>query len=358
MTGRPRATSWTGGWRGSGLGYSLGMDSLTQFVLGAAVTRGVVGARARRAAPLIGGVVATLPDLDVFIPLGGTVEDFTYHRSASHSLLVLTLLAPAVAWLVHRLLRPPGVSYRRWLAAVWLTLITHPLLDALTVYGTQLLWPLTEWPFGLASVFIIDPVYTLLLLAGLLTAMWVRDPHRAGRANHIGLTLSTAYLAFGVLAQTHVYRFAEASLDRQGAAHERVLAIAAPFSSLAWRIVVMSGDSYQVAYHSLLAPAPELRLTRFPRTPALLDPVRERWEIDRLRWFTKGFYGVDEVNGEIRLTDLRMGIEPDRYAFSFVVATHASPIVAAEPVTRVEPRRFRDGDLASILAVLRGAPSL
>jgi len=60
------------------------MDSVTQFVLGAAVAQATVGRRAGRIAPLVGGVVATLPDLDVFVPLGGAVEDFTYHRSATH----------------------------------------------------------------------------------------------------------------------------------------------------------------------------------------------------------------------------------------------------------------------------------
>ena len=57
-------------------------------------------------------------------------------------------------------------QWRRWWVAMWLALVTHPLLDTMTVYGTQLALPFSDWPFGVGSVFIIDPLYTLPLLAG------------------------------------------------------------------------------------------------------------------------------------------------------------------------------------------------
>ena len=76
------------------------MDSLTQMVLGAAVGEAVLGRRVGHKATLWGGVVATLPDLDVFIPLGDAVKDFTYHRAASHSLFILALLTPLVVALI------------------------------------------------------------------------------------------------------------------------------------------------------------------------------------------------------------------------------------------------------------------
>lgn len=335
------------------------MDSLTQFVLGAAVAEAAAGRRAGRAAPLAGGVLGTLPDLDVFVSLGGVVEDFTYHRSASHSLLVLTLAAPLLAWAVHRLARPPGAGYRRWLLATWLVLVTHVLLDALTVYGTQLLWPLSEHPFGLGSVFIIDPLFTVPLAAGLLAAVIVhRRRPLAGWLNAAGLALGSAYLAFGVVAQAQVEAFARESLARDGIEYRRMIALAAPFTSLAWRVVVVSRDAYHVGYHSLLAPAPRLRLARYPRAPRLLEPLRDEWAVRRLAWFTKGFYTVDELGGEVRITDLRMGVEPDRYAFSFAVGERRSPVIAPVTPRRVHAQRRRAGDLGRILAILGGAPSL
>jgi inner membrane protein len=338
------------------------MDSVTQFVLGAGVAEATAGKRLGRAAPLWGGVIGTLPDLDVLIDFGSDVANFTYHRSFSHSVIVLTALAPALAWLVQRMHRRRGVSYRRCLATVWLVLVTHVLLDALTVYGTQLLWPLTEHPFGLGSVFIIDPAYTLPVALGVLAAVVLarRRPRLGRLANAVGLAAGGAYLAFGVAAQAHVNGIARASLERQGIAYRSMIALAAPFTALAWRVVVVADDHYYVAYHSLLAPAPELRLARFKRRRELLAPIAGQWAVARLRWFSKGFYTVDAdaASDGVRITDLRMGVEPDRYAFSFVVGERRAERVRAVAVRRIPPRRSRDGDFGRLLAVVRGAPRL
>jgi inner membrane protein len=336
------------------------MDSLTQLVLGAAVGQAAGGRRLGRAAPAWGAVLGTLPDLDVLVDFGGDVANFTYHRSFSHSVIVLTALAPALAWLVQRMHRRRAPDYGACLAMVWVVLITHVLLDALTVYGTQLLWPLSEHPFGLGSVFIIDPAYTLPVALGVLAAVLLaRSRPRLGRlANVAGLAVGTAYLAFGVAAQAHVSAHARASLQRQGIEHRAMATLAAPFTTLAWRVVVVADDAYYVAYHSLLAPAPELRLTRFQRHPELLAPISGRWAVARLRWFTKGLYTVEGAGDGVRITDLRMGVEPDRYAFSFVVGERRAERVRPVPVRRIPPRRTRDGDFGRLLSVVRGAPRL
>ena len=70
------------------------MDSLTQLTFGAACGEAVLGKKIGRKALVWGAVLGTLPDLDVFIPLGGPVNDFVYHRGFSHSLILLALLSP------------------------------------------------------------------------------------------------------------------------------------------------------------------------------------------------------------------------------------------------------------------------
>lgn len=74
------------------------MDSVTQLVLGGTVTYAAIGNKVGRKAALYGAVLGTLPDLDVLIDFGGAVENFTYHRSFSHSLLVQLALTPLLAW--------------------------------------------------------------------------------------------------------------------------------------------------------------------------------------------------------------------------------------------------------------------
>ena len=73
------------------------MDSLTQLTFGAACGEAILGQKVGRKALVWGAVLGTLPDLDVFIPLGGPVNDFVYHRGFSHSLTLLALLSPIMA---------------------------------------------------------------------------------------------------------------------------------------------------------------------------------------------------------------------------------------------------------------------
>ena len=76
------------------------MDSFTQLTFGAACGEAILGKKAGRKALIWGAILGTLPDLDVFIPLGSPVDDFVYHRGFSHSLFLLTALSPVFAWLI------------------------------------------------------------------------------------------------------------------------------------------------------------------------------------------------------------------------------------------------------------------
>ena len=149
------------------------MDSASQFLLGASIAGATLGSRLGGRALLIGGLVATLPDLDSFIPMGNDIDNMTYHRGFSHSVLVQTIVAPAVAYGITRLVRETRQFVRPLLITVWLCLVTHSLLDSLTTYGTQILGPLDAGPpVAWPAVFIIDPLYTLVLLIGVFGMAW------------------------------------------------------------------------------------------------------------------------------------------------------------------------------------------
>ena len=153
------------------------MDSLTQAVLGAGIAGAIAPAGHRRKALLLGAALGTLPDLDVFIDYGGAVENFTMHRGFSHSIFVLLPFSLVLWWVLWKLWPPVREAPLRWLAVVSLALITHPLLDAHTAYGTQLLWPLDVPPTMWATLFIIDPLFTLPLLVATVLAAFI--PNRS-----------------------------------------------------------------------------------------------------------------------------------------------------------------------------------
>ena len=327
------------------------MDSLSQIALGAAVGVAVMGRRtALWKSALWGGVCGTLPDLDALIDHDDAVLNMTRHRAESHALAWLTLASPAIAWVVARAAGEPGLA-RRWWLAVWAVLVTHPLLDAMTVYGTQLALPFSDYPYGVASLFIVDPLYTLPLLAGIGVAL--RGGPNALRWNAIGLALSTAYVGWSVLAQQHVSEVARESLamrDGAVARDTRILVTPTAFNTLLWRVVVMHDDRYEEGFRSLLDRTPTMRFDAFPNGRALYETVRTIPSVERMARFTHGFFRVAEADGRLVLTDLRMGQEP-WYAFSFVVAARGNP--GLHPVVPVNVGGRRGLDVAASLRRLR-----
>ncbi|PZL87101.1 hydrolase [Pantoea sp. ARC270] len=300
------------------------MDSVSQWVLGASVSVAVMGRRVPIwQAALVGGVCGTLPDLDVFIDHGDAIRNMTLHRTESHALLWLTLISPLVAWLVAGLCRQ-RVAWRAWWPAIWLALITHPLLDLMTVYGTQLGLPLTDFPYAIGSIYIIDPLYTLPLLVGLAVALW-RGGERGLRGNRLGLTLSSLYLVWSVVIQGVAGWQIRQSLTGQGIPTDKVLVTPTAFNTLVWRSVILTGDRYGEAYWSLLSPSRPLQVTWYPRHPELYKGFRGSWYAERVAWFSHGFYALREQDGQTTIADLRMG-EGEKYTFTFGLGTPQQPV--------------------------------
>jgi inner membrane protein len=320
------------------------MDSVSQFALGAAVGVAVMGRRtAAWKAALWGGVAGTLPDLDVFVDHGDPIRNMVLHRAETHALFWLTLASLPLAAAGARI-GGEWAHWRRWWLAVWLALVTHPLLDAMTVYGTRLALPFSDHPFGVGSIFIIDPLYTLPLVVGVAWAVRSRGAPRGRAANAAGLVLSTAYLAWGVAAQAHVDRVARASLAAQGFVPERVLVTPSAFNSLLWRVVAVCGDEYLEGHRSLLDAAPAMDFDRFARGGALQAELQGHEGLQRVAAFSRGFYALRQEGSRVLLSDLRMGQEPT-YTFTFAVAERRS---AAQPLA-VPEFAGRRPDLARAL---------
>jgi len=317
------------------------MDSLTQLALGAAVGVAVMG---RRTAPwkaaLWGGLAGTLPDLDALIDHGDPIANMTLHRADTHALPWLTLAAPPLGWLVARLNRQPR-EWRRWWLAIWLALVTHALLDAMTIYGTQLLRPFSDHPFGVGSIFIIDPLYTVPLLVGLAVVLRRSDP-RGLRWNAAGLLLSTAYLAWGWGVQQHLRGIAEQALADQGIAADRVLVMPTPLNTVLWRVVAVTPDGFHEGFRSLLDRGPGIRFDHFDRGAELRNPIAELASVRRVAAFTHGFYKLSERGDRLLVIDLRMGRQP-AYAFEFAVAARNGGRVVPLAVPEKAEGLFVDG---------------
>ncbi|VXB02499.1 conserved membrane hypothetical protein [Luteimonas sp. 9C] len=318
------------------------MDSLTQIVLGASVAAAIVPAAHRRAALVAGAALGTLPDLDG-VPIALMTDDpvlrMTLHRGLTHSLLVLPLVAAAIWWLFKRFGNGRvAASPVRWFWAIALALVTHPLLDAFTVYGTQLWWPLTPPPAMWSSVFIIDPLYTVWLMIGVLVAAFAGPRPVAGRLIAAGLVLSTAYLGWSLVAKTLVNREADRALVAMGLGDAPRFSVPMPVNTVLWRVVAMTDDGYVEGFRSLAADRGPMQFTAYTSDVAALRENAGLPAVQRLAWFNHGFMGAAVVDDTLQLSDLRMGNEPD-YFFRFDVAQRAGNGWRSIPPVQAEMRR-------------------
>lgn len=291
------------------------MDSLTQITLGSAVSVALM----RRRVPvwqsaLWGALAGTTPDLDVVVDFGDDILNMTRHRAESHAIVFLTLASPIFAGVASWMGKQPGL-FKRWLLTFWLVFMTHIAIDYLTVYGTQLLQPFTDYPFGRGSIFIIDPLYTLPLLIGLLACLVARSERRFA-FNSIGLTISSLYLVWGLWAQQHVESIARDSLPPGVDQEAQMLVTPSPLNSILWRLVVMTPDRYHEGWYSLLDKEPIVRWTTHDRGAPLIDKHSKHEGAARIQAFSHGFYRMQKVDGQVYITDLRMGFEP-AYFFHF-----------------------------------------
>ena len=297
------------------------MDSITHLFFGGAIAAAIAPKQHRRAALLAGMALNTLPDLDI-LPLAffdSPVVRMTWHRSATHSWLVLPFVAWAIWWFFRRRGGRVAQSPVRWWWAILACLMAHPLLDSFTVYGTQLFWPLPMRPIMWSSLFIIDPVFTLPWLLAFAVAWLARERPLAQRALVGGIVLGVGYIGWSLLAKSMVERDADRALAAMGLADAPRFSVPTPFNTLLWRVVAMTPGGFVEGERSIVADHGSMRFSGHPSNVQALGEAADLPVVRRLAWFNHGFMQARVVEGELILADLRMGQEPD-YSFNFAVA--------------------------------------
>ncbi len=337
------------------------MDSLSQIVLGASVQGAALGKYQGRKAYLYGAILGTLPDLDVLISYPDPISDMTYHRSFSHSLFVLSAVGIVGAWLISRYHHwrnmPLPYSTRRLALAMTLVLTTHPILDSFTVYGTQLFWPLQSpldiTPISIASVFIIDPLYTLPLLIAVIVGLIKGGKLAVFKAGLLMscqrlavwmLLLSSSYLLLGLGLKYHAQSKAEQTLAVANINTTRIKTMPVLPTILMWRTVAENNEHRLIELRGSVLDSrlPEYRyLTQYDNAQTIRAnmPTQSRPYAQRLEWFSGGWTGyrvhTTAEQQQLVVDDLRM-MAGDLPFFSFVLADKANERAPWQPITPIE----------------------
>ena len=212
------------------------MDTVTHALTGAVI--GYAGFRHRggRAALWTTIAAAEFPDIDVVLLRAGDAAYLQWHRTVTHSVLLLPAWALLIAGLGWLFARP--TQFKLLYGAAPAGIASHLFLDWLTSYGTQLLWPVATTRFQLNWVFILDPYIWALL--GL--TLWATIRRRWQRAPGVGLAVISVYLL--MCAAARFYALA-------GTGPGQVDAFAQPLHPFSWTIVRAGKDQidWQAGVH-------------------------------------------------------------------------------------------------------------
>lgn len=290
------------------------MDSITQAALGATVAGAIAGKRGSGKVLVAGALLGTLPDLDVFIDYGDDISNMVNHRGFSHSLLILFPFSLLLAGLIHKFKPLPEWSFKRLWLLISTVLVTHPLLDYFTSYGTQLLWPVPGY-FSLSSIFIIDPLYTLPLIFAIVFGVINRE--RIARFCSVALVVSSVYLGWSLVAKQVVEQRTYENLQALNLPASNIFITPMPFNTVLWRIIVLDGESYWEGMASMLDSGRDIEFIRQYRGKWPLSETTKK--LDSLLAFSNGFVRYRIEGDRLIVSDLRMGLS-DNPAFQFQFA--------------------------------------
>lgn len=342
------------------------MDSITQIVLGAAVGEFVLGRKVGNKAMLWGAIAGTIPDLDVYQSLiFDTLRANELHRGFSHSILFSVIFAPILAWLVSHKEKwtlallipiilgfplisisniavklglmgvigvilyftlknnytPSNASQKEWRNLMFWSLITHPLLDCHTTWGTQLFWPL---PYKLAwnNIFVVDPLYTVPFLLCVTAAMfYARESKTRKWLNYTGIVLSTTYMLWSLGVKWYTYRIFEDNLEAKGIIYSRLTTVPTPANTFLWSATADGDSVLYTGLYSIFDKDKNVDFISVPTNHELLNQVTDTTLLNRLNFLSKDWYVVSlDSNSYPIYSDARYGpmyIEPNKPNYGF-----------------------------------------
>jgi inner membrane protein len=392
------------------------MDSLTQMVLGAAVGEATLGKKVGNRAMMWGAVAGTLPDLDVIANFFmSPIDALAFHRGITHAAIVCLFGALILGWLVHRLYKyekhkwvaasswfatglllsgsiffSGGISigksvfsvlllallgyfiYKRyqrpsyntdidattgdWQRLFWWALITHPILDCFTTYGTQILLPFTDKRVSFDNIAVADPLYTLPLIFGLLLA--IRRPANdkmRSVLNWWGLGLSSVYMMFTLVNKQYINHIFTDSLQKQGIEYERFMTTPTILNNVLWSGIAESDSVYYYGQYSLFDSKKEFVLQKISKNHELIEkPLKTDLTLQTLKWFSNGYFHVKVPEpGKLFWFDLRFGsfrLSPqhkDEFVFKFDLDEKNGSYIMNK-----QANGPRDGDIGAIFSAL------
>ncbi|UJP06028.1 MAG: metal-dependent hydrolase [Nitrosomonas sp.] len=264
------------------------MDPLTHALSGALFVRAAASFQTHpgkavlplRLQVITGSAAAAFPDADLVLRLIDTLTYLSWHQGPTHSVILLPLwtclLARLFSWLSDE--RYP---WRSFVLPAGLGIAAHIAGDLVTSYGLMLFAPFSSERFSLPLVFVIDPWFSSIIIAGLVVS-WCYPQNRIPAI--VALLVLCGYVIFLSALHQQAAAIANRYVETQSISRVQISILPQPLSPFHWKIIIRDRETYHLADIDLWQSTDERQAdvpTWLPfRMAAAYRPVAENnWQI-------------------------------------------------------------------------------
>ena len=217
---------------------------------------------------------------------------------------------------------------KEWTWLFFLSIVTHPILDCFTTFGTQLFSPFSNVRVSWDNISVADPLYTIPLFMGVLIASFIsRSNKKRQIANWVGIGLSSAYMLFTFYHKTQFDKIFEESMAREGIEYNRYMSGPTILQNFLWLGVAETDSAYYHGYYSFFDENKTVKkFSKLSKDHELISHLEDRREIKILKWFSKDYYNIiRRKDGRLQMNDLRYGSfnesfeDENDYIFKFIL---------------------------------------
>ncbi|MEM7001739.1 MAG: metal-dependent hydrolase [Pseudomonadota bacterium] len=291
------------------------MDPVSQGAIGAVFAQSIQRREQLAAAAWLGVAAGMAPDLDVFIQSSTDPLLFLeYHRHFTHALVFIPFGAAIVATALFPWAKR-FLTFKQAYLACFLGYASHGLLDACTSYGTQLFWPFSDQRVTWNNIAVVDPAFTLPLLACVI----ISYRRRARVWAWAGIAWAVFYLLLGVVQLQRATGTAEALIAERGHHSASRLTMKPSFANLLlWKSIYEYEGAYyvdavRVGTTRTVCEGEHLpKLTIDTHLPGLVPGSQQAVDLERFRWFSQDYLASTGKPGQV--TDVRYSMLPNSTA--------------------------------------------
>ncbi len=307
------------------------MDPVSQGVFGAVFAQTRSQRKNLAKAAVIGALAGMAPDLDIMLRSSSDpLFALEFHRHFTHSLIFIPIGALIVSTVLYLWFA------KRWNVTfiqtyIWslLGFATHGVLDGCTSYGTQLLWPFSDFRFAWDIISIIDPLVTIPLIALVVLA----SRRKLRRYAFIAVIWIAAYFGLSYTQHERAIEAGYAQAQSRGLDVVRIEAKPSFGNILIWKLIYETPNQYHVDAVKVGFAEPVVwkgdsinKLDIDRDLPWLDKSSQQAKDIERFRWFSGGYIALDK-GSPYRVVDIRYSMLPQEIKplWGIVLSNTAKP---------------------------------